>query len=161
MTTTHAGIVAVTMVIVWGIIMLMLLRWAQANAVMQAARKRAEQQEAAERARAAAYWASPEGRQRRAQMDADQRHWEWQQANATTPSRPWSVAEMDAFWRHAEPARPTYTTAPVYIAPPARDRYRPVEQPARPRPVVQPAPVAAPEEQPIAVPDWPVPVQYR
>ena len=46
MTTTHACIVAFALVIVWAIVMWLLLRWAQANAALQAARRKVEQQEA-------------------------------------------------------------------------------------------------------------------
>ena len=158
MTTTHAGIIAYTLVITWGIVMLMLLRWALTNATMQAARRKAEQKEAAERARAAAYWASPEGRQRQAQMDAEQRNWERQAAAvAAKPASQWGVAELDSWWRRIDPVRPTFSPAPIqakpqpaYVAPPAYDLPRPVVQPKPAQP--QPVPV----EQPIAVPNWPV-----
>lgn len=157
MTTTHAGMVAVGLVIAWGIVMLMLLRWAQDNAAMQAARRKAEQEDAAERARADAYWASPEGRQRKAQMDAEQRWYERQvSATATKPASQWSVAELDSWWRRVEPVRPTFAPTPapvqpqpVYVAPPAYNL---------PRPVVQPKPAPVPVQSPgILVPNWPTP----
>jgi hypothetical protein len=161
MTTTQAGITAYAVVIAWAIVMLMLLRWALANAAMQAAQRRAEQEDAAERARAAAYWASPEGQQRKAQMDAEQRWYERQvSATATKPASQWSVTELDSWWHRVEPVRPTFSPAPVqpqpvYIAPPAYDL---------PRPVVQPKPASAPvPAQPpgILVPNWPTPERVR
>ena len=164
MTTTHACIVAFALVIVWAIVMWLLLRWAQANAALQAARRKVEQQEAAERARVAAYWASPEGRERKAQMDAEQRSWEWERANAAQARPPHmdDIRDVVMGVRIRRPAAPVvvpYQTAPtpVYVAPPAYTP-RPVEQPARTRPA---APAAVPVEQPIAVPDWPVPVRQR
>jgi len=160
MTTTQAGITAYAVVIAWAIVMWLLLRWALANAAVQAAKRRAEQDDAAERARIAAYWASPEGQQRRAQMDAEQRQWEWRAANAAAkPAQQWSVAELDAWWRRVEPVRPVFAPAPVqpvYVAPPAYQ----TEQPTRTRPVVQPAP--KPVQSPgILVPNWPTPERVR
>lgn len=157
MTTTQAGITAYAVVIAWAIVMLMLLRWALARSAVQAAQRRAAQEDAAERARAAAYWASPEGRQRKAQMDAEQRQWEWQAASAAPrPSREWSATELDSWWHRVEPVRPTFSPAPVqpqpvYIAPPAYDLPRPVVQP-KPKPA--PVPVQPPG---ILVPNWPTP----